>query len=386
MKILIIRNCPSYMDVENNTYNIQEVGLAKALIRKGNECAILFWTDKKEKQVRIKVDDAYLNVYYRRAVTVLKNAIYTQAGDLYEKYDVLQSSEYNQLESIWLALKYPKKTIIYHGPYYSSFNKRYNLYCKIFDIFFLWIYKKKKTRFITKSRLASDYLISKGLNVENVDSIGVGIDTEMLTCPQNDVNSSIYNSLLNEKGLKLLYIGKIEPRRNIHMIIEIVKSVIKKISDVKLYIIGTGEKEYVNKIKNYILESRVENAIVWENTMEQKYLGEIYKQADIFLLPTEYEIFGMVLLEAMYYGKLVLTTSNGGAQTLIQDGENGYILSNNDLENWTRIIERYYYHKEEYQNMKYKAKQTVAESFTWQVLADKFIKAYGKLWENEKNS
>ena len=46
MKILIIRNYPSYMDVEKNTYNIQEVGLAKALVRKDNVCDILFWTDK----------------------------------------------------------------------------------------------------------------------------------------------------------------------------------------------------------------------------------------------------------------------------------------------------------------------------------------------------
>ena len=47
MKILIIRNYPSYMAVKNNTYNIQEVGLAKALIRKGHICDIVFWTDKK---------------------------------------------------------------------------------------------------------------------------------------------------------------------------------------------------------------------------------------------------------------------------------------------------------------------------------------------------
>ena len=40
MKILIIRNFPSYMAVKNNTYNIQEVGLAKALVRKGHFCDI----------------------------------------------------------------------------------------------------------------------------------------------------------------------------------------------------------------------------------------------------------------------------------------------------------------------------------------------------------
>lgn len=52
MKILIIRNFPSYMSVKNNTYNIQEVGLAKALVRKGHICDIVFWTDKEEEIVK----------------------------------------------------------------------------------------------------------------------------------------------------------------------------------------------------------------------------------------------------------------------------------------------------------------------------------------------
>ena len=45
------------MDVEKNTYNIQEVGLAKALVRKDNVCDIVFWTDKDEKEVNIPVDN-----------------------------------------------------------------------------------------------------------------------------------------------------------------------------------------------------------------------------------------------------------------------------------------------------------------------------------------
>ena len=58
MKILIIRNYPSYMDVEHNTYNIQEIGLAKALVRKGHTCDIVFWTNNKEKTVDYTFEDS----------------------------------------------------------------------------------------------------------------------------------------------------------------------------------------------------------------------------------------------------------------------------------------------------------------------------------------
>ena len=62
------------MAVKNNTYNIQEVGLAKALVRKGHFCDIIFWTDKAEETVDVPVDKlGTVHVFYRRGKTVLKN-------------------------------------------------------------------------------------------------------------------------------------------------------------------------------------------------------------------------------------------------------------------------------------------------------------------------
>ena len=51
MKVLIVRPFPSMLDVRQNTYNIQEIGLAKALNRRGCQTDLLFWTDGEEKCV-----------------------------------------------------------------------------------------------------------------------------------------------------------------------------------------------------------------------------------------------------------------------------------------------------------------------------------------------
>ena len=60
--------------MEKNTYNIQEVGLAKALVRKGNVCDIVFWTDKDEKEVAIPVDDrGKVTVFYPDVMNCLHN-------------------------------------------------------------------------------------------------------------------------------------------------------------------------------------------------------------------------------------------------------------------------------------------------------------------------
>ncbi len=56
MNVLIIRNYPSYMNIRNNTYNIQEVGLAKALVRRGHVCDIVLWSENNET-VKLNFDD-----------------------------------------------------------------------------------------------------------------------------------------------------------------------------------------------------------------------------------------------------------------------------------------------------------------------------------------
>ena len=82
----------------------------------------------------------------------------------------------------------------------------------------------------------------------------------------------------------------------------------------------------------------IQDDIVYQERMEQKYLSGVYRLADFFLLPTEYEIFGMVLLEAMYYKTVVLTTNNGGSSTLIENSRNGYILENKKASEWAKIV------------------------------------------------
>lgn len=378
MKILIIRNYPSYMDVEKNTYNIQEVGLAKALVRKGNACDIIFWTDKEEKEVNIPVDNAgSVTVFYRHGKTALKNTVYTGGDELFAQYDVLQTAEYNQMQSWILAKRYPEKHIVYHGPYYAEFNKRYNLMCAIFDLFFLNRYLKLGTNFITKSRLAQKFLENKGIKDSNVKTIGVGIDTQMLSSVKTECSEPLFLTMQNDEKVKLLYIGRFEERRNIPFIFDILSEILKRRTNVTLYMIGIGDKEYIHKCWNYADELGIRENIVYQERIEQKYLSGVYNLADFFLLPTEYEIFGMVLLEAMYYKNVVLTTDNGGSSTLIENGRNGYILENMKASEWAEAV--FKITTEEMNTVKKAAHDTIVNQYTWDKLADSFVESYKKL-------
>ena len=138
MKILIVRNFPSYMDIRHRTYNIQELGLAKALVRMGNICGVVFWTDRAEEQMNYVFDvNRHICIYYRRGISLFHNTIFPGMKTLADSYDIIQSGEYNQMETWLLAKQYPGKTVVYHGPYYSEYNRKYHAMCRIFDLFFL---------------------------------------------------------------------------------------------------------------------------------------------------------------------------------------------------------------------------------------------------------
>ena len=76
MRILIVRPSPNKMDL--STYNLQEVGLAKALIRKGHQCDVMYFGGKeKDHWEIIKFDDnRELRILWLYGIGIFREGIY----------------------------------------------------------------------------------------------------------------------------------------------------------------------------------------------------------------------------------------------------------------------------------------------------------------------
>ena len=125
--------------------------------------------------------------------------------------------------------------------------------------------------------------------------------------------------------------------------------------------------------KEIVKNNNLENSVIFQDKISQEYLAKIYKRSSVFLLPTTYEIFGMVLLESMYFGIPTITTYNGGSSTLIEDEKDGFIIDELEENKWAnKIIKIINSNNEE---IEIRAKKKI-ELFTWDNLADKFIDVY----------
>ena len=371
MKIIIVR--PSSILININSYNAQELGLAKALVREQHVADVIYYTKNKEytKQI-INFDmDKSVTIHWVPGRRFLHFALFNKKvlKEIIKYYDIIQTGEYNQYISYYLLKNKFKPTIIYHGPYYNpKISSR--IMTKIFDFIFLKSYLKMEAYFITKSNLAGEFLKSKGF--KNITTIGVGLNKDSLNY-EKKTNLKDFKKNHN-KDRNLLYVGNITPGKNILFILNIMKHIINNEYDVKLFIIGSGPKKYVNKCRRYIDKNGLNKYVVFLGKIDQDELPKFYQAADLFVFPSSREIYGMVMLEAMLFGVPVITTLHGGSSMVIKNDTNGYIINNFNVNEWANKILDIL--NKNNRDISKNAHETIENYFTWDKLSEKYIKAY----------
>lgn len=376
MKILIVRAFPDILDPRH--YNIQEVGLAKAFTRAGHECGIVLYNGKGPDTVEtisVTCNEMArdITVYKLHGFNFFKNGLFLSLKKIVNAYDVIQVHEYDQITS-WLYYTWSKKPVaVYHGPYYHPFNKGYNFKCMVFDHTFLKINRNKSVPCLTKSVAAAQTLKDKGFL--DVTPVGVGLDVEKLV----PVNKEDGKKNWAESPFRLLYVGKLEERRNTFFLLEVFRELLKKDSRFELTIIGNGEKEYKEALLEDAAPLIEAEKLHYIEKMTQVELGSVYQSADLMIFPSNYEIFGMVLLEAVYYNLPIVSSVNGGADMLIRDGENGLIISQFDSTLWAEKI--YYLLREPgvYQRIVEKLQNEDKSRLTWDGIAEHMLDKYKKV-------
>lgn len=133
---------------------------------------------------------------------------------------------------------------------------------------------------------------------------------------------------------------------------------------------------YKNVFNARVHELGLTDNIYYIPRVEQKYLSHVYANTDIFLLPTIYDIYGMVLLESMYFGMPTVTSINGGSDMMMEDGINGFVIPKFEAKVWAEKVIELSNDKEFCKKIGDAAHKTIVEKFTWDKLASQFINIY----------
>ncbi len=124
---------------------------------------------------------------------------------------------------------------------------------------------------------------------------------------------------------QFLYVGRITARKGIKPLIEAC-AILKQqgYTSFSLAVIGKGDQQ--EELEELVRASGLEQMVTWVGWVEYGRLGLYFQQADVFVFPTLEDIWGMVPLEAMVFGRPVLCSCWAGAAELVVEGDNGYIF------------------------------------------------------------
>lgn len=137
------------------------------------------------------------------------------------------------------------------------------------------------------------------------------------------------------KRTVFLTVSRLVKIKNIELQIEAVKRLLGKGKDIELKIVGAGPEE-----KNLRRQSRgFEDRIKFSGWVSE--LDEIYSDADIFLLSSDREGWGLVVIEAASHGLPVIMTDVGCAGEIVANNENGLVVPVGNAEALTAAMEKY---------------------------------------------
>ena len=126
-----------------------------------------------------------------------------------------------------------------------------------------------------------------------------------------------------DSQIKMLYVGRFDFQKGVDILLDTFQRCPR--NDIQLTLIGDGVISESNGIK--LSDRRNIRFLGWQ-TPEK--VAEYYEQSDVVVMPSRWEAFGLVAIEAMMHAKPVIVSDRGALQELVIDGVNGWMFSLDD--------------------------------------------------------
>ena len=162
-----------------------------------------------------------------------------------------------------------------------------------------------------------------GRSDRNIKTIPAGVDLDLFRpMPKRAARAAL--GLNGEKVV--LYVGRLEPLKGVDILIEALSRLDDRHST-RLMVVGgsLGDAELL-RLKSSADRLGLSDRVTFTGSVDQKKLPLYYNAADVFALPSYYESFGLVALEAMACATPVVASRVGGLGAFVKDGLSGYLI------------------------------------------------------------
>ncbi|OAI01727.1 hypothetical protein A1353_00465 [Methylomonas methanica] len=138
--------------------------------------------------------------------------------------------------------------------------------------------------------------------------------------------TGIFNRALEPGPLRILLVGNVIRRKGSHVLLKALSQL--PAQDYLLSVAGRLDMEpgYVAQIKTLIRDAELMQSVALLDAVQGEALADLYRQHHLLVMPSAYESYGIVYVEAQQFGLPVIGTTAGAAWEIIREGENGYLI------------------------------------------------------------
>ena len=182
---------------------------------------------------------------------------------------------------------------------------------------------------------------------------------------KHNAHSQLIQSDSQRKGVEILFVGNLIERKGLHSLLSALTRV--RSNNWHLRVVGRGDVEpaYTRSCRQLVSSADLENQVEFLGALNDGDLVHAYRTSQLLAVPSTFEGFGIVYLEAMRWGVVPIAGAVGGSGEIIQHGINGWLVPSGDKAVLAALIETISRNPEILQPVSLAARQRYAEFPTW---------------------
>lgn len=209
---------------------------------------------------------------------------------------------------------------------------------------------------------AKTYVIPNGLFFDDYENL-----------PEKGLFTSQYPELKNKKII--LFMGRINFKKGIDILVKSMSQIVKKHLDAHLVLAGPDNDDYLAKIYQWIREEDIKNSVTYVGMVQGKEKLALLRDADIFVLPSYTENFGISVVEAMACGLPVVISTNVNIWHEIKKADAGIVTECAPMQVSDAIV-RLLSDKISCQRLAKTGKTFVQQQYAWDNVSQQLINMY----------
>jgi glycosyltransferase involved in cell wall biosynthesis len=239
----------------------------------------------------------------------------------------------------------------------------------------------KVDRLIAVSRASTRFSRSLGFPERRITIVPNGVDLSYFNVEIDTV------AMREELGIGdeplVVTASRLIKRKSPDLLVSAFARVLKVVPDAKLVIAGSGREE--DNLSRQIKDLNIINSVFMVGELSKEKVAQLMAAADVFVLPSKMESFGLSLLEASAAGVPVVCSNAGGVPEVFQDGFNALLYPPGDDNAMAEAIICLIQDKELAKSISANAVET-ASRFTWEMAAERTTRVYEEVLQENASS